>query len=167
METKLMTKEEVLEYLNNSKIMCTSVEEAKIVQEKLFELGIEWLATGKTIALNTYLFHIINNYVKFTNDIEKWFRSENKRIEPIEILSIQIKEEEKPKFDPKVLLPFDKVLARNGSDRWHARFFDFYEDGVFYTASGEIWDMCIPYNEETKHLHGATAEEPEFYRGCK
>lgn len=39
---------------------------------------------------------------------------------------------------------------------WCARFFDYYEDGIYHTASGEIWDTCLPYNEETKHLHGTT-----------
>lgn len=162
METKEMTQKEVFDYLNNTKILCTSSEESINVQKKLFDLGFEWNIPGKTIDELKYLLYIEGKLLKYVLDIDFWIRSISyKKIEPSEILAIQIKE---PKFDPKVLLPFDKVLVRNGSDRWYVRFFDFYEDGIYYTASGEIWDVCVPYNEETKHLHGTTAEEPEFYR---
>lgn len=164
METKEMTQEEVLEFLKDTKILCTSKAETIQVQVKLFQFGIEWICCSKKVCEDKYLLFINQNgNITYCSDIEYWMEKDKKRIEPSEVLAIQIKEE-KPKFDLKALLPFDKVLARNNDDRWCARFFDFYEDGVFYTASGEIWDICIPYNEETKNLHGTTDEEPEFYR---
>ena len=163
MQTKEMTKEEVFAYLNKTKIMCTSDEETKKVQEKLFELGIEWKMTGKKINEEMYLLHIHYNCLLLNSDMRNWMNSKDKRIEPNEILSIQIKEE-KPKFDPRILKPFDKVLVRQGKhSEWLARFFDFCEDDNYNTTSGSTWVMCIPYNEETKHLHGTAEEEPEFY----
>ena len=164
METKEMTKEEVFVYLNDTKIICTSTEESAKVQEKLFEFGIEWKADGKRTIFGVYLFYIINNNLKCTDSIEEWMRVQKKRIEPNEILAIQIKEE-KPKFDPKTLQPFDKVLVKDDTI-WYARFLDMRGrgEGEYQTTSGELWVDCIPYNEETKYLHGTTEEAPEFYR---
>ena len=77
----------------------------------------------------------------------------------------------KPKFDPKTLQPFDKVLVRltkNGV--WHATFFSHYDKEVkwgcypFVTTSSKSYSMCIPYNDETKYLVGTTVEAPEYYR---
>lgn len=162
METKEMTKEEVFAYLNDTKILCTSVEETKQVQEKLFALGIEWVILGRKIDSHKYLLFIRGNKLEYTPDIHYWVKSDQKQIEPNEILAIQIKEE-KPKFDPKTLKPFDKVLVKN-STIWYARFLDMGREGEYQTTSGEFWVDCIPYNEETKHLHGTTEEAPEFYR---
>ena len=73
----------------------------------------------------------------------------------------------KPKFDPKTLQPFDKVLARyNSDDMWKV---DFYSHkGVIktypYRCIGSPYTYCIPYNEDTKHLVGTTDEAPEYYR---
>ena len=33
--------------------------------------------------------------------------------------------------------------------------------------SGYRWDMCIPYNDETKHLVGTTEDCPEYYKWWK
>ena len=165
METKEMTKEEVFLYLGNTKILCSSTEETVKVQVKLFELGMEWLSEHKGIYEDRYLL-FINGKKKLqsTTDIRIWVKDINRQIEPTEILAIQIKEE-KPKFDPKTLQPFNKVLVRQGKHvEWFARFFDFCEDDNYYTTSGSAWVMCVPYNEETKHLHGTTEEAPEFYR---
>lgn len=165
METKEMTKEQIFEYLKNSKIICTSTQESTNVQKKLFELGFEWDTGSKIIDVYKYLLIIEGNLLKYTLDIDYWIRSVGyKRIEPSEILAIQLKEE-KPKFDPKSLQPFDKVLVRQGKhSEWLARFFDICEDDNYHTTSGSTWVMCIPYNEETKHLHGTAEEEPEYYK---
>ena len=51
--------------------------------------------------------------------------------------------------------PFDKVLVRhNKNANWVCDYFSHkYKDG--YTCSGGIiWDYCIPYNDDTKHLVG-------------
>lgn len=58
------------------------------------------------------------------------------------------------------LKPFDKVLARNSdAATWIATLFGFY-DRVFegYVCIGDVFEQCIPYNEETKHLLGTTDE---------
>ena len=162
-ETKEMTLKEAQDFVNKKKIICLSEEETIKVQKKLFELEIGWSIRGKEVCINYFLLFIEDKKITFTPNIACWVKDGKEKIEVSEILAIQIKEE-KPKFDPKTLLPYDKVLARNNNDRWCARFYDYYEDGVFCTASGEFWDICIPYNEETQHLHGTTDEEPDFYR---
>ena len=163
METKEMTKKEVFAYLNKTKIMCTSKEESKKVQEKLFELGFMWRYNGKAILPNNLLIGV-NDKILESLCFNEWVESANAHLPNDELLAIQIKEE-KPKFDPKTLQPFNKVLVRQGKHvEWFARFFDFCEDDNYYTTSGSAWVMCVPYNEETKHLHGTTQDAPEFYK---
>ena len=80
----------------------------------------------------------------------------------------------KPKFDPKTLQPFDKVLVRNcDADKWKCAHFSYMEPsfmGTIYVTSMLFRDRihyndnCIPYNDDTKHLVGTTDEAPEFYR---
>ena len=73
-----------------------------------------------------------------------------------------------PKFDPATLKPFDKVLVRDiDSEKWSCGFFSHIviDDGVCRYSVGEfLYTMCIPYNEETKHLVGTNEEAPEYYR---
>lgn len=73
----------------------------------------------------------------------------------------------KPKFDPKKLRPFDKVLVRDSDERWwrcalysHTRENKEYK----YMTMQFGYKYCIPYNEETKHLVGTTEEAPKYYR---
>ena len=73
----------------------------------------------------------------------------------------------KEKFDPKTLLPFDKVLLRDTSEKWKCGFFSHINDNndVFpYYTVGTCYGLCIPYNDDTKHLVGTTKEAPEYYR---
>lgn len=71
----------------------------------------------------------------------------------------------KPKFDPKTLQPFDKVLARDVNDReWTALLFSHISAKGNIIVAGSLWSRVIPYNEETKHLLGTNKEAPEFYR---
>lgn len=73
----------------------------------------------------------------------------------------------KDKFDPKTLKPFDKVLVRNHNGEWECAFFSHIKDygsGYQFDCCYMIYRYCIPYNEETKHLVGATEEAPEYYR---
>lgn len=166
METKEMTKEEVFAYLKNKKIICASTVESIKVQEKLFELGVEFFASGKRV-INTFLLLIDgDNKMAFTHDIELWVESEYKQIEINEVIAIKIKEE-KPKFDPKTLRPFDKVLIRNREDdKWHCNIFCHINEELLFKffCIVDNWIYCIPYNEETEHLVGTTEEAPEFYR---
>ena len=74
----------------------------------------------------------------------------------------------KPKFDPKTLQPFDRVLIRDYSrNKWACNFFSYIEnetDEFKFSAIDCDYRFCIPYNEETKHLVGTTDEAPEYYR---
>ena len=77
----------------------------------------------------------------------------------------------KPKFDPKTLNAFDKVLVRLTRDCiWNATFFSHYDKEINWgchpcvTTSCKSYDKCIPYNDETKHLLGTSEEAPEYYR---
>lgn len=78
------------------------------------------------------------------------------------------KKPKQPKFDPKTLQPFDKVLVRNDSKYvWDCHLFSYIkpESEVYKYCSlccGYIY--CIPYNDDTKHLVGTTEEAPEYYR---
>ena len=75
------------------------------------------------------------------------------------------------KFNPEEFQPFDKVLLREGYEfKWWPTFLEKIskEPSGKYSAveliSGCKWDICIPYNEETKHLCGTTDDCPEFYK---
>ena len=74
----------------------------------------------------------------------------------------------KPKFDPKTLQPFDKVLVKYlKDDYWSCDLFsNITKDGEIhpYLCVSGVYDYCIPYNDDTKHLVGTTDEAPEFYR---
>lgn len=74
----------------------------------------------------------------------------------------------KPKFDPKTLKPFDKVLVRDECyERWKCDFYSHvYDDngGYPYVVINDAYKQCIPYNEDTKHLVGTDSEAPEYYR---
>lgn len=76
----------------------------------------------------------------------------------------------KEKFDPKTLQPFDKVLVRdNYLDYWRCAFYshEWKKEGITtdrYATTANSYELCIPYNDDTKHLVGTTDKEPEFYR---
>lgn len=74
---------------------------------------------------------------------------------------------EKPKFDPKTLQPFDKVLVRNNhNDDWRCNLFSHIvkRKNYSYRCVVNTFMYCIPYNEGTKHLVGTTDEAPNYYR---
>lgn len=72
------------------------------------------------------------------------------------------------KFDPKTLQPFDKVLVKRCGleDKWMCNIFSFYDEGTGYDFEclDDVYENCIPYNEETKHLVGTTDDCPEYYK---
>ena len=74
----------------------------------------------------------------------------------------------KPKFDPKTLKPFDKVLVKYlEDDYWSCDLFsNITKDGEIhpYLCVSGVYDYCIPYNDDTKHLVATNEEVPEFYR---
>ena len=74
----------------------------------------------------------------------------------------------KPKFDPKTLKPFDKVLVYDIYDiceGWACALFSHIRESEYpYSTSSGSFKVCIPYNDDTKHLLGTTDEVPEYYR---
>ena len=74
----------------------------------------------------------------------------------------------KKKFDPKTLKPFDKVLVYDIYDiceGWACALFSHIRESEYpYSTSSGSFKVCIPYNDDTKHLLGTTDEVPEYYR---
>ena len=75
----------------------------------------------------------------------------------------------KPKWNPDTLQPFDKVLVRDDDLGYWGGDFYLYTDKETgsdypYSCVASNYKMCIPYNEDTKHLLGTNQEAPEFYR---
>lgn len=74
----------------------------------------------------------------------------------------------KSRFDPKTLQTFDKVLVKSGDFPWRCDIFSYHRRNkritCCCTTNDYIYDKCIPYNEETKHLVGTMEEAPEYYR---
>ena len=73
----------------------------------------------------------------------------------------------KEKFDPMTLKPFDNVLVRDEGGVWDCDFFSYKRNRDIhhpYVTIASCCDLCIPYNDETKHLVGTTDEAPEYYR---
>ena len=73
----------------------------------------------------------------------------------------------KDKFDPNTLKPLDRVLIKDAFSKcWYIGIFSHYiENDVYpYKCVGNDYKLCIPYNDDTKHLVGTTDEAPEYYR---
>ena len=74
----------------------------------------------------------------------------------------------KERFDPKTLKPFDKVLVYDIYDiceGWACSIFSHIRESEYpYSTSSGSFKICIPYNNDTKHLIGTTDKAPEYYR---
>lgn len=72
----------------------------------------------------------------------------------------------KEKFDPKTLQPFDRVLVRDFKTcKWRCEHFSYFKENDSYPyMCSTSHTLCIPYNDDTKHLVGTTEEVPEYYR---
>ena len=73
------------------------------------------------------------------------------------------------RFDPKTLKPFDKVLVMScvNNNRWKCGLFSHVKDDATlykYSCAGDSYEVCIPYNDDTKHLIGTKDKAPEYYR---
>ena len=72
------------------------------------------------------------------------------------------------RFDPKTLQAYDKILVRDSCfEKWRCGFFSHINDnndGCPYYTVGTCYGLCIPYNDDTKHLVGTIEEAPEYYR---
>ena len=73
-----------------------------------------------------------------------------------------------PRFDPKTLHAFDKVLVRDSdSENWMIQLFSHIiegEEGYPYLCINNPYKYCIPYNEEIKHLVGRKEEATKYYK---
>lgn len=74
------------------------------------------------------------------------------------------------KFDPKTLRPWDKILVRkihspHNISPWSCEYFSYINPNTPELASR--YEICIPYNDETKHLCGTTDDCPEYYKWWK
>lgn len=53
--------------------------------------------------------------------------------------------------------PFDQVLVRDSNlGLWRANFYSHLSSENSHVCTHGIWNQCISYNEETKHLLGTT-----------
>ena len=71
------------------------------------------------------------------------------------------------KFDPKTLKPYEKVLVRDyATEKWWCTLFSHIEknDVYAYKCAGSSYRCCIPFNDETKNLAGTSDEAPEYYK---
>lgn len=67
--------------------------------------------------------------------------------------------EQKQEYEFK---PFDKVLVRDDDNqKWRIDLFSHQRDNGLYVGFEYSWKYCIPYNEETKHLHNTTEKWEE------
>ena len=69
------------------------------------------------------------------------------------------------KFDVNTLHPFDKVLTRcDDSEKWGIDLFGYFDNLYKGVCCLDAYlQMCIPYNDETKHLLGTTNDCPDYY----
>ena len=71
------------------------------------------------------------------------------------------------KFDIKTLQPFDKVLVRDYPiDKWGCDFFSYIDNTMLFPimGGGLMHKMCIPYNDDAKHLIGTNNDCPAYYK---
>ena len=75
-----------------------------------------------------------------------------------------------PKFDPKTLNLFDKVLVKMSNESFNTWYGDFVAEPSHaknetpLILGAKEANMVIPYNDDTKHLVGTAEEAPEYYR---
>ena len=76
------------------------------------------------------------------------------------------------RFDPKTWKSGDEVLFRLGETTpWRFGLFshmfsDYFDQEVVCTTDG-LYLICIPYNDDTKHLHDTTDDCPDYYKWWK
>ena len=70
------------------------------------------------------------------------------------------------KFDVNTLHPFDKVLTRcDNSEKWDIDLFGYFDNLYKGVCCLDAYlQMCIPYNDETKHLVGTKNDCPDYYK---
>ena len=128
------------------------VDVSCLLEDNKFKLGVFY--NLDTISPHPAIKEQRDILMKAMNDAGyKW----NTRTKTLEKLA-------EPKFDPKTLQPFDKVLVRNFSvSIWQCGIFS-HQHFHQYFVYNDTYKFCIPYNNDTKHLIGTTDEAPEYYR---
>lgn len=162
-----MTLKEAQEFLKNTKYIVWSEDESRQLQEKLFEIGCEWFCGGPIVSHTEHPFLLVDKDLRmfYVNKRAYGCFEESQKIYHSKDDIFNIKIEKQPKFDPNSLKPFDKVLVRrNEKSIWLARFYEYSDNVDFHVTNGGAWKFCIPYNDDTKHLHRTHDEAPEFYR---
>ena len=60
------------------------------------------------------------------------------------------------------------MLTKDDGGEWFCHFFSHHyniESKCMYAQTdGCVYNCCIPYNNDTKHLVGKAEEAPEYYR---
>ena len=81
------------------------------------------------------------------------------------------KPEKADRFDPNTLKFFDKILVRKvytpwNISPWSCEYFNYIHPNTPHLVNGisSKYDICIPYNDETKHLLGTNEDCPEYYK---
>lgn len=76
-------------------------------------------------------------------------------------LNLDTLEMEPPKSSTKYeFKSFDKVLVRNRNTKWYCDIFS-HQSGNMYVCVGELWQQCLPYNEDTAKLIGTKDDYTE------
>jgi hypothetical protein len=174
METIKMTLKSAQNYVRYTKYIVWSEDESEQLQKKLFEIGCRWLHSGKSICHAEHPFLTIDENLNIRyrekNQYIHFEEEKNRFTETHHILEIEIeqepKQQPKPKFDPKTLQPFDKIMIKDGGV-WRCNYFSHIDEsnGNYpIICVGSCWRICIPFNDDTKHLLGTTDEAPDFYK---
>lgn len=169
METKEMTKIAAQNFVRNTKYIVWSKDESKNLQRKLAELGCKWVTPGQVVRNLEHPFLFVSDKLTITCAGKKDCDIFNERPHHItsveDVLSIKIVA---PKFDPKTLKPFDRVLVKESREEcWQCDLFShIIEENYFkyFHCIGGEWQYCIPFNDETKHIVGTDKDAPEFYK---
>jgi hypothetical protein len=136
------------------------------VQEKLFELGIIWPNNTKKINDNYWaLFITPHGLTHSDKNVLYWNEHEYTPLSIDAIFNINT-EKDIPKFDPKTLEPFQRVLVRSGNSfEWTLDLFSNYiPDSLYpFRTLHSSYKQCIPYNKKTKHLHLSTKNPSKYY----
>lgn len=147
-----MTKKEAQDSLRNTKVYVNG--KSKNIQEKLFEIGVQW-STGSSIVKYTERpFLYIDHDLKMTHelDMEYFNNSPLMEITADYILNIQINEI--PQFKP-----FDKILYKyKQHDFWKAGIYSHFRNNKhFIIGYGFMKDInIIPYDGNEDKLDKVT-----------
>lgn len=75
------------------------------------------------------------------------------------------------KFDPKTLHEWDKILVRkvhspSNISPWSCEYFSYVNPNTPQLVNGiaSRYEICVPYNDETKHLVGTVKDCPKYYK---